>query len=552
VDVGEMQRKLSVKAEEDKEHRFFDLFNLLYDEDWLLIAHEHVAQNAGSVTAGCDGIDMTYFDENLWDNLQKIGKDLRTGAFEANPVRRVYIPKKNGKLRPLGIPSIRDRIVQESLRMILEPIFEADFVQTSYGFRPNRCTRNAACRILWAANNTRKYFWVIEGDIASYFDTIQHRKLIKLLRRRIKDEKIIQLIWQFLRAGVMERTVLRATTEGTPQGGIVSPLLANVYLHELDKYMEKYTALSETRKIYRRRHGLPNFVHVRYADDFVILSNGTREQVESLKVELTAFLREQLHLTLSEEKTKITHVNDGFKFLGFTFQRRRSSSKGMTIKCLIPKEAYHNHRDKLLEITAPSSCEDSVVTKFLALNRVIGGWCRYYETCGNASRVFARLEHRTFWLVGHWLGHKFKKKIKKASRPYKNEGQFVVGKTHLRLHFEYKRQKPNNGAFAIPNPYTTQEKISREEFPDVKWTGYESRPGQADLKLIVLKRDNYLCFLCKQSVEERTCHIHHLREPRFFKRPVEANTEGNCVILCIPCHKEHTELRRQQLESRMR
>jgi RNA-directed DNA polymerase len=228
VDVGELQRRLSQKAERVPTHRFGDLYNLLYDTTWLRLAHDRVAQNAGAMTAGCDGITMQVFDEHLEENLARLAKALRTETFEPAPVRRVYIPKRPGKLRPLGIPAIRDRIVQEAVRMILEPIYEADFSQDSFGFRPTRCTMDAIKRVLWSTQEHKKYFWVLEGDIASCFETIHHKLLLKLLRRRIRDRKLLRLLQKFLGAGVMEEKLFRNTTQGTPQGGIVSPLLANI------------------------------------------------------------------------------------------------------------------------------------------------------------------------------------------------------------------------------------------------------------------------------------------------------------------------------------
>src|SRR5262249_11896502 len=158
----------------------------------------YVAQNSGSKTAGCDGIDMSEFETDLEGNLARLGEALRSDKFAACPVRRVYIPKANGKVRPLGIPTIRDRIVQEAVRMTLEPIYEADFSQYSFGFRPNRCTMDAIKSITWATQESKKFFWIIEGDISSYFDTINHRKLMKLLRKRVNDEKLLNLIWKFL------------------------------------------------------------------------------------------------------------------------------------------------------------------------------------------------------------------------------------------------------------------------------------------------------------------------------------------------------------------
>jgi RNA-directed DNA polymerase len=170
MNVGEMQRLLSLKATKAPEHRFSDLYGLLHEQEWLRLAHDYVKQNAGSITAGCDGMNMKLFDEKLEENLQQITKDLRSETFAPAPVRRVYIPKPHGTQCPLGIPAIRDRIVQEALRMVLEPIFEADFIPYSFGFRPTRRTMDAIRCITWSTQEHKKYLWVIEGDISSYFD----------------------------------------------------------------------------------------------------------------------------------------------------------------------------------------------------------------------------------------------------------------------------------------------------------------------------------------------------------------------------------------------
>ena len=289
MNIGEIQRLLSLKAERTPEHRFDDLYSLVCREDWLRLACAYVAQNAGSKTAGCDGIDMGEFEEDLDGNLGRLRDALRSETFEACPVRRVHIPKPNGKLRPLGIPSIRDRVVQEAVRMILEPIYEAGFSQYSFGFRPNHCTMDAIKAITWSTQESKKFFWIIEGDISAYFDTINHRRLMGLLRKQVQDERLLTLIWKFLRAGVMERRLFKDTNLGTPQGGIISPLLANVYLHELDKHMEQYTALSQYEKTARRKTGRANYVYVRYADDFVILSNGAKGQAEAMREEVRNF-----------------------------------------------------------------------------------------------------------------------------------------------------------------------------------------------------------------------------------------------------------------------
>src|SRR6266571_1665618 len=257
-----MQRKLSQWATADPTKRFVDLYSLLCNEVWLRVAHHKVNANRGRETAGVDWQSMSHFNGDLDGNLERLRVMLKAKTFEPIPVRRVYIPKPNGKKRPLGIPGIRDRIVQEALRMILEPIWEADFSVHSYGFRPNRSTYDA---ISYIGNrlkgNGSSYQWVIEGDIKSYFDTIPHRRLIKAVKKRVADRKIRDLLWKFLRAGMMHRGQFEETLTGTPQGGIVSPLLANIYLDALDKYMEsKSLKLSESQRRRRREQGKGNFL----------------------------------------------------------------------------------------------------------------------------------------------------------------------------------------------------------------------------------------------------------------------------------------------------
>src|SRR6266699_5529609 len=278
-----MQRKLSQWAIDDPTKRFVDLYSLLCNEVWLRVAHHSINSNQGRETAGVDGESMSQFNGDLDGNLTRLRQLLKAGTFEPMPVRRVYIPKANGKTRPLGIPGIRDRIVQEALRMILEPIWEAGFSIYSYGFRPNRSTYDA---IAYLSNRLvghgSSYQWVIEGDIASYFDTIPHRRLNKAIKRRVADRDIKDLLWKFLRAGVMYKGTFSETLTGTPQGGIISPLLANIYLDELDKYMESnYLSTPSWKRIQLRRKGKSNYLYVRYADDFVVLCNGTKAEAQA-------------------------------------------------------------------------------------------------------------------------------------------------------------------------------------------------------------------------------------------------------------------------------
>jgi group II intron reverse transcriptase/maturase len=549
MNIGEMQRLLSRKAEREPDHKFGDLHSLLCDPDWLWLAHDSVAQNAGSKTAGCDGITMKEFDHNLERNLQDLRSTLQSGTFVACPVRRVNIPKPNGKVRPLGIATIRDRIVQEAVRMVLEPIFEADFCQRSFGFRPNRRTMDAIKYLIWSATECKKFFWVVEGDISSYFDTIHHRRLVKFLRRRVQDGKLLRLLWQFLRAGVMERKLFKDTRLGVPQGGIVSPLLANVYLHQLDRYMERYTALDQAAKSRRRQQGLANYVYVRYADDFVVLCNGTREQAEALRQELHQFLATKLRLTLSLEKTKITHVNDGFDFLGFHLQRAMGGS-GMGMKTTIAEKARRRHLEYLQVATALDTYEDSAVYKLLALNRAIAGWCRYFQYTSRAGEQFHEMEHIAFWRVAHWLARKAQLSMPETLRRYRRGSTLGVGPLELLRHSSFPARCYAERFFK-PNPYTTQQIVEREELPATTlWTGHEARPGMGDLRPLVIERDGGRCCMCGEPVTPATCVVDHVRPVRFFKRPVEANYLENLWTLCIRCHQEKTELDRQR-ESRM-
>jgi RNA-directed DNA polymerase len=224
VDVSEMQRKLSLTAQEKPEHKFGDLYSLLCNEVWLRVAAHDTLQNTGSNTAGIDSMTKANFLGNVDGQIIKLKEALKAKTFEPMPVRRVYIPKPNSeKKRPLGIPTLLDRIGQNALRMILEPIWESDFSIHSYGFRPNRSTYDAISNIQTRlAGNGWTYQWIIEGDIASYFDTIPHQKLLKVVKKRVADKNIHELLWKFLRAGVMYKGRFNETLTGTPQGGIIT------------------------------------------------------------------------------------------------------------------------------------------------------------------------------------------------------------------------------------------------------------------------------------------------------------------------------------------
>jgi len=553
MDIGEMQKRLSLRAEQKPDHRFDDLFSLICREDWLMLAHDHVASNAGSKTAGCDGINMRAYDEDLEGNLRDLRESLKNGTFRPNPVRRVLIPKSGGRFRRLGIPSIRDRIVQEAVRMALEPIYEADFLQCSYGFRPNRCTMDAIDHARWYMQESLKYFWIIEGDISSYFDAINHRKLTKLLGRRIKDGHFLDLIWSFLRAGVMERKLFKDTSTGTPQGGIVSPLLANVYLHEFDKFMRRYTDFSEWEKTKRRKAGLGNVAYVRYADDFVVLSNGTKDQAYALRDELQQFLSEELHLTLSMEKTKVTHLNDGFTFLGFQMKRGRAMKGGMVTRVLIPPKAIKKHLDVLKAAFSPSTHEDSVALKIPEVNKVISGWCRYYQCTSRATTQFARVQHEVYWLAAHWLAGKYKISCKSAIIRFGQGSTFGTTTAKLVMHSDFKTRRYGGRRRPFPNPYTSPEALIREKpLEGQDRLIIESRKGSEDRRREIMARDNYTCQWpgCGLRVTLGTGHVDHMRPRCVFGWKPDADKPENLWTLCLEHHKIKTENDRQR-ESRV-
>jgi RNA-directed DNA polymerase len=558
MNVRELQRKLSQWATQDKERKFFDLYKLMMKEEWLRAAHAHVRQNRGSVTAGMDGMTMKVFEERLEENLRQLREDLKAGTFVPLPVRRVAIREEKAggrvKVRRLGIPAIRDRIVQEALRMVLEPIYEADFHERSYGFRPNRCTMDAVTflrnRILAP---TSRYYWVIEGDIASYFDTITHRKLLRVLKRRIRDRKLLRLIWQFLRAGVMEGKLFRDTKRGTPQGGIASPALANVYLHELDRYMEQYTGLSLREKRQRRKQGLANFLYVRYGDDFVVLCNGTKAQAEAMRQELHQFLKMDLKLELSLEKTKVTHVDDGFKFLGFWLQRKVGRNGQRVTKILIPQEAPRAFLGKIRRALKPATHRDSVKTKVIALNRIIQGWGRYYQYTSSPKAVFHKLDYHVFWLLAHWLGRKYQLSIPNVLRRFHRRSS--LGTATLTVAHLGELPTKRYLAKVIPNPYLvpSDQKLEREKLfsLDALWTGTEARPGQTDWRDHVIERDGPVCRVCGSAYPVGELELDHIQPRGKYKRAEDADHLENFQLLCSVHHQTKTQEHRHVL-SRMK
>ena len=309
--------------------RFGDLFNLVYDPAFLVAAWERVAANKGAQTAGIDKATAARVETSVGVEgfLSQIRDSLKSGEFRPVEVRQVMIPKGNtGKYRKLGIPTIADRVVQASLKLVLEPIFEADFKPCSYGFRPNRRAHDAIAEIHHLASAPKNYHWVFETDIKACFDEIDHTALMNRLRARIKDKRICSLVRAFLKSGILTEPGGREETwTGTPQGGILSPLLANIALSALDDHFDRQWHQhmgTQSRRHTRRIHGQGNWKLVRYADDLILMVSGDRRHAEALREEVAAVLA-PLGLRLAPEKTRVVHIDEGFDFLGFHIRRMR-------------------------------------------------------------------------------------------------------------------------------------------------------------------------------------------------------------------------------------
>jgi RNA-directed DNA polymerase len=465
-DVVQELGHLNKLAKENPEKRFNRLYRLLCQPEFLMLAKTKVQHNKGARTPGVDGQVMADITPPA---IVKLSQELKEGTYQPQPARRVFIPKKGKKqrLRPLGLPTSRDKIVQAGVALILEALFEPLFRNCSHGFRPGRSPITALRPVATAykAGGT----WIIEGDLTDCFGSIPHHIILNCLRKRIRDERFIDLIRRMLKAGVMEMGKYQSTHSGTPQGGVASPILANVVLHEFDCWMEtqiganppaqtwrelnarrdpEYQRLSyritdlrryldgkrpppkgksetelrqELREALAARRKIPSYLprpaiyYTRFADDFLVVQCAmSKTEAVKLKDDMAAWLQKTLGLTLNLDKTLVTHAQERLRFLGYCLQGRRSSRGTPWLHLSVPEDAMREVVAKIKQATAyPQAPEYDVAVN---VNAIARGWTNYYRYAHNSSVVAGRLATVVFWRVAHYLGKKRRQSLRKVMR----------------------------------------------------------------------------------------------------------------------------------------
>lgn len=549
---------------QSSDYKYERLYRYLFSEEMFAVAYQRIYAKQGNMTPGTDGKTI---DEMSLERIERLIVSLKDESYQPHPARRVYIPKKNGKKRPLGIPSFEDKLVQEVVRLLLEAIYEGHFEGTSHGFRPHRSCHTALGMIQKSFAGAK---WFIEGDIKGFFDNIDHNVLISILRERIPDERFLRLIRKFLNAGYVEDWKYNKTYSGTPQGGIISPMLANIYLDKFDKYIKEYAAKfrkGDRRSInpeYWRLNNKKNWLkkklqktsdeqirksylyeiaqlskqmlstphkdamdadfrrmqYVRYADDFLISVIGSKSECETIKADITQFMREQLKLELSDEKTLITHAQDKAKFLGYEIFIRKS-------------DAVKRNKDGVLKrdfngavvLTLNSAVIQKKLTEYNALevrnidgkdiwwskprrymtpmkpedilaqyNAEIRGLYNYYSLAANVSKECASFAFIMKMSMFKTLGWKLNTSARKVRQKYQKDKDFVIpyndakGKQKYRVFYNEGFKKRN-----------AQFDVDYDKLPQTMYVPYPS---------LVERLKDGRCELCGK---EGKVVMHHVR-----------------------------------------
>ncbi len=549
---------------QSSDYKYERLYRYLFSEEMFAVAYQRIYAKQGNMTPGTDGKTI---DEMSLERIERLIVSLKDESYQPHPARRVYIPKKNGKKRPLGIPSFEDKLVQEVVRLLLEAIYEGHFEGTSHGFRPHRSCHTALGMIQKSFAGAK---WFIEGDIKGFFDNIDHNVLISILRERISDERFLRLIRKFLNAGYVEDWKYNKTYSGTPQGGIISPILANIYLDKFDKYIKEYAAKfrkGDRRSInpeYWRLNNKKNWLkkklqktsdeqirksylyeiaqlskqmlstphkdamdadfrrmqYVRYADDFLISVIGSKSECETIKADITQFMREQLKLELSDEKTLITHAQDKAKFLGYEIFIRKS-------------DAVKRNKDGVLKrdfngavvLTLNSAVIQKKLTEYNALevrnidgkdiwwskprrymtpmkpedilaqyNAETRGLYNYYSLAANVSKECASFAFIMKMSMFKTLGWKLNTSARKVRQKYQKDKDFVIpyndakGKQKYRVFYNEGFKKRN-----------AQFDVDYDKLPQTMYVPYPS---------LVERLKDGRCELCGK---EGKVVMHHVR-----------------------------------------
>lgn len=566
------------------------LYRLMYEEDLYQVAYERIKSKPGNMTAGTDGKTLDGFSQQA---IQTIIHLMRTEQFHFKPVKTTFIPKANGKMRKLGIPSTRDKVVQEVIRMILEAIYDspygAYFRPTSHGFRPQRSCHSALKEIRekWSATN-----WLIEGDVQACFDDISHHTLVDILRKKIADERFISLIWKLLKAGYLDiRGQRKNSLAGTPQGGIASPILANVYLHELDVFVEElqtrrekgkakrpnphYRSLVQKRRrliakgksktrefqaISRRMRNLPSLVvndpgfirikYLRYADDWLIAVSGSYAEASEIKQEIKTFLKDRLKLTLSEEKTKITHAKtEEALFLGTSIRmggveasklatttnasgrmfKRRSTGWETIMKAPLPRLVKRlNERGFCTPLGEPTAKvgwsyldADQIISLYSSVNRGIQNYYRFADNWKHLSRIQYILEFSLAKTLACKHNTTLSNVFKRYGKPIHTTITNRSGKARTVTFYANHDWSKDRNAFS---PGTATIDLLESHM----WLRTRSKLGKP-------------CCICNEAGQTVMHHVRHIRklsdkrEPTGFNRVLRALNRKQ-IPVCPTCH----------------
>jgi group II intron reverse transcriptase/maturase len=542
--ISYVQANLAAKALYQPTHRFKDLYRYVRDVDWLTAAALALRTNVGARTPGIDGVVLRELsDAQVMDMVGGLARAFRKGVYRPAPALRTHIPKQDGSTRQLGISTARDRVVQEVIRMVLEPIYESVFLDSSFGFRPNRSVMDAIKRIQLYANEQVKMFWIVQGNIKGCFDQVPHRQLLGVLRNHVADEKLLALIKAFLRAGYLVDGKVSQPNRGTLQGGVVSPLLANIYVHEMDKvWWERYGGITSWAKQERRRAGLGNVALVRYADDFVLMTNGPKAFANELEGEFREVLAA---LALSEDDVQVSHVNDGFDFLGFRIQRRRRDGGSSSRKALYVVPTTRNmarYKDRIRTVLTETGAD--VANKLRAVNAVSRGWATYYRHV-QSTRARRKLAQWTYRAFERWLVKKHRPLRAKAiySRYYgrtKHNGRKTwvchgvalhdMGAVGYRPHMTQKGENP----YLKPDEFQSLAIQDDEPVSGDAWRGTSAQNRYAIGRWERMATVGYKCEDCGRSALPSELAAHHVKAQAAGGK----HERGNLRILCPECHQK--------------